>query len=91
LARELDIAHGSLAGAFAACVALTPILAAAAWVAATAHWRRTTRGLTAAVAVLTLAAAYGVVQSPLRIGTGLAVGVAAGAVTLVGVGTLRRP
>ena len=90
LARELDIAHGVFADTFASCVALIPVLAAAVWVAAALHWRRLTQGLAGLVAVLTLGVAYTVVQSPLRAGTGLIVGVAAGVVTLVGVGTLRR-
>ena len=90
LARELDIAHGALAGTFAVCVALTPISAAAAWVAAAVRWRRSTQVLTAAVAVLTLVTAYAVLRSPLRAGAGVVVGMAAGVVTLVGVGTLRE-
>ena len=90
LTRQLDIAHGALAGTFAACVALTPILAAAAWVAAAVRWRRSTQLLAAAVAALTLATAYAVLRSPLRAGAGLTVGVVAGVVTLLGVGTLRE-
>lgn len=89
LARELDIADGALSGTFAVCVALTPILAASAWVAAAVRWRKSTQLLTAAVAALTVVTAYAVLRSPLRVGAGLTIGVAAGVVTLVGVGTLR--
>ena len=91
LARELDIADGALAGTFAACVALTPVLAAAAWVAAVVRWRRSTQALTAAVGrhphPRHFVRGCAVTSAPRRTDSPSAV--AAGVVTLVGVGTLR--
>ena len=90
LVRALDIAHGTMVGAFIACVTLAPILAAGVWVAMAMGWLHIARVLAGAVAVLTLMTAYAVFRSPLRPGAGVTLGVVAAVVTLVGIATLQK-